>query len=142
MGLFDFLKKKKDEDDDLDLDSPEFGETPDLADPLGGSPPDVGGMPGVGQRPMQQMPGVPGQAPLFGTEPEQPSQMDVPPPMTRPGFGQQQMAPPGPPPEFESMQHSLNLLASRLDAIKVSIDRLTDKIEYLERYLMGGQRRY
>ena len=165
MGIFDFLKRK-DEDEDLDLDSPEFGETPNLAGtgrqrmgqppgtagrgtPGSGIPGTPGsGIPGTPGGRMSGTPGneTPGRSPLFGAEPSVPSGTPsatapgTTQPMQQPGFGQRYQQPPGAPPEVEATRNSIQLIISKLDGLKVSIDRLNDRLEYLERSLIGRNR--
>lgn len=143
MGLFDFLKKKKDEDlDDL-------GDLGDLGGNLGPEPafPERGTS---SQAPMG-MPGVPegkafGQTPPTGTAGRDQlfTQQAPPPPLGTPQ-PQMQSQQPGPQTRdsgniraiADMLRNKMDTISTRLDSLRASVDRINDRIQYIERYLIG-----
>jgi hypothetical protein len=150
MGIFDFLKKKKEDDlGDLGADlgpEPAFPGAAMQGIPemqggaqggmpgLPGAPTGMGGMPGVG--------GFGGAPQLFGQQaapPPPPQQMMTPTAMqlSQPGnygagYGAQQGG--------DVLASRVEVLSSKLDSLRTSIDRINDKLDYIERLLVGGRR--
>lgn len=159
MALFDFLKKKEEPAGDL---GPDFGPEPAFPG-AGGMPPGMPGMPPMGGMPGMggQMPGMQGMPPMggdmFGQGPGgqrggaqffgEPQMQQGPPmqPMTPTTISFQPQQPQGfgPQPGFGESRSSdvlrgqIDVVLTKLDSLKASIDRLNERMEYIERYLIG-----
>lgn len=134
MALFNFLKKKK-EDDFGDLGG-DFGPEPAF--------PGAGGMPGMPESRAMQPGAVPpgpatGRQDLFTNEPQMPQPMTPTPMQFQPqqpqmqqqGFGGDMRA------VTDIFRSQIDVVVSRLDSLKASVDRVNDRMEYIERYLVG-----
>jgi hypothetical protein len=135
MGMFDFLKRKGKEDE-LGGD---FGLGPEPAFPEAG-----GGMPGVpsmtafggpGMPPEGMPQGMPGTAPVFGRQAPTPmAPMSI--QMSQPSYPQQQQ-------QMDTrtmsdmVRNQMDTISYKIDSLRTSIDRLADKLDFIERYLAG-----
>lgn len=121
MGIFDFLKKKKDEDlGDLGGDlGGNFGPEPAFPNAQAGA-----GTPQLFSD--QQMPPPPGM---------QPSSMSM--NLAQPNQGIVQSG------SMDLLASRIEVISSKIDALRTSLERLNEKLDYIERFLAAsGGRRY
>jgi hypothetical protein len=166
MALFDFLKKKKEDDlGDLGGDlGADFGAEPAFPGAGGNAGmPNMPNMPGMGG-PIPGMPsgGIPGMpnmqgGNMFGQDMgggAQGFQMPPPPPgMAQPmsptsisfqpqpfqqqqSFGQSQGAGSDSRMIADMVRNQIDVVVTRLDSLKASVDRINERLEYIERYLI------
>jgi hypothetical protein len=129
MGLFDFLKRKK--DDDLEDFGGGFG--PEPAFPKTGTR-EISGIPQTSaESPQlfsnQAMPPPPGTPPVPA-----PVSMNLSQPMQeRHASG-----------NIELIASRIEVISSKIDSLRASMERLNEKLDYIERFLAasGGGRRY
>jgi hypothetical protein len=159
MALFDFLKRKGKDEDLGDLGMPGAGgEFPPIDTGFPG--PDMGGMPGMqGMQGMPQQRGYPPQMQGQGMGMPQrapqgyPGQeFSIPPaiqPINIPLGPQQQYGAPqyGPqqynPPQndmravSDMVRNQIDVISSKFDSMKATLDRINERLDYIEKYLIG-----
>jgi len=136
MALFDLFKKKKDEFEDLGMPESMGGDFPPIDTGYPG--PDMGGLPPMGPpqgRGFPQPQNIPSQYQGFIPQPIQPISI----PMSGPQqYGQMPQQQQFDMRTFNDMFRSqVDLIVSKVDSMKATLDRINERLDYIERYLIG-----